>query len=147
MVDYVQLVKGAGKNRYEELRDVAYGLKAMAKDLGVPVIVLAQLNRGVESRDQKYPRLSDLRDSGAIEEAADIVSLLYSEGYYDPEFTMPYVLECRIEKNRNGERGECLWRFSSEYSRVTVLEPGARAQYLQYRAKQKQSRGAAANDL
>jgi replicative DNA helicase len=136
LVDYVQLVQGAGANRYEQLRDVAYGLKALAKDLAVPVIMLAQLNRGVESREHKRPYMSDLRDSGAIEEAADIVGLLYSEGYYDPGFGMPYVLECQVSKHRNGERGECLWRFAGAHSRITVLEPGARAQYLQLRAKQ-----------
>jgi replicative DNA helicase len=146
MIDYVQLVQGRGKNRYEELRDVAYGLKAMAKDLAVPVIVLAQLNRGVESRDQKRPHLSDLRDSGAIEEAADIVGLLYSEGYYDREFSMPYVLECHLEKNRNGERGECLWHFSGQYSRVTVLEPGARLQYVRH-MQGKQRQNGRGNDL
>jgi replicative DNA helicase len=142
LVDYIQLVHGAGANRYEQLRDVAYGLKALAKDLAVPIIVLAQLNRQVESRDQKRPHLSDLRDSGAIEEAADIVGLLYSEGYYDPIFGMPYVLECRVEKHRHGERGECLWRFSGAHSRITVLEPGARAQYLQLRCKQARGGGA-----
>jgi replicative DNA helicase len=144
MVDYVQLVKGHGNNRYEELRDVAYGLKAMAKDMGVPIVVLAQLNRLVESRDKKRPQLSDLRDSGAIEESADIVGLLYSEGYYDSEFPMPHVLECRIEKNRNGARGQCLWHFCGEYSRVTVLDPGPRAQYLRYMTGQRRG---ASDDL
>jgi replicative DNA helicase len=139
LVDYVQLVQGAGANRYEQLRDVAYGLKALAKDLAVPIVMLAQLNRGVESREYKRPHLSDLRDSGAIEEAADIVGLLYSEGYYDHEFGMPYVLECNIEKHRNGERGRCLWRFAGEYSRITVLEPGARTQYVQLQAKQRRA--------
>jgi replicative DNA helicase len=129
LIDYVQLVRGIGKNRYEELRDVAYGLKALAKELAVPIIVLAQLNRGVESRDQKRPQISDLRDSGAIEEAADIVGLLYSEAYYDPVFDMPYVLECHIAKNRNGERGECLWRFDGALSRITALDSGPTAQY------------------
>lgn len=137
LVDYVQLVSGRGKNRYEELRDVAYGLKALAKDLAVPIVVLAQLNRGVEARDEKRPHMSDLRDSGAIEEAADIIGLLYSEGYYDPDFSMPHVLECAIKKNRNGERGDCLWHFSGEYSRVTALEPGPRAQYRHLREKQR----------
>lgn len=137
MVDYVQLVQGTGANRYEQLRDVAYGLKALAKDAGIPIVLLAQLNRGVESRtgDQgKRARLSDLRDSGAIEEAADIVGMLYSEGYYDPDFPMPNVLECAIEKNRHGERGECLWHFSGAYSRVGALDERARADYRRYRS-------------
>jgi replicative DNA helicase len=141
MVDYVQLIQGAGANRYEQLRDVAYGLKGLAKELGVPVVLLAQLNRGVESRDHKRGRLSDLRDSGAIEEAADIVGMLYSEGYYNPECGMPYVLECQIEKNRNGERGECLWHFAGEFSRVGTLEPGARDHYRKMRAQQRKPQG------
>lgn len=135
LVDYVQLVQGRGGNRYEQLRDVAYGLKALAKEAAVPVILLAQLNRGVEGRDNKRGRLADLRDSGAIEEAADIVGMLYSEGYYDPEFSMPHVLELAVEKNRNGERGECCWHFAGEFSRVGVLEGGALAQYRHLRAK------------
>jgi replicative DNA helicase len=141
LVDYVQLIQGAGSNRYEQLRDVAYGLKGLAKEAGVPVILLAQLNRGVESRDQKRGKLSDLRDSGAIEEAADIVGMLYSEGYYDPGHSMAYVLECSIEKNRNGERGECLWYFAGEFSRVATLQEGARAQYLRTRAAARKPQG------
>jgi replicative DNA helicase len=140
LIDYVQLVRGAGANRYEQLRDVAYGLKALAKDLAVPIIVLAQLNRGVESRERKRPTVSDLRDSGAIEEAADIVGLLYSEGYYDHDFGMPYVLECLVEKNRNGERGVCLWRFDGAHSRVTLLDDGATKEYRTLQAR-KQQRG------
>jgi replicative DNA helicase len=141
MVDYCQLVQGHGANRYEQLRDVAYGFKALAKDLQVPVILLAQLNRGVESRDDKRPHISDLRDSGAIEEAADIVGLLYSRGYYDKDFGMPYVLECAIEKNRNGERGQYLWQFEGAFSRITLLESGAAAQYRNLRARQAQRGG------
>lgn len=141
LVDYVQLVQGMGANRYEQLRDVAYGLKGLAKEAQVPVILLAQLNRGVESRDSKRGRLSDLRDSGAIEEAADIVGMLYSEGYYDPEHSMPFVLECAIEKNRNGERGECLWNFTGEYSRVVTLQDGAREQYRRNRAQARRPQG------
>jgi replicative DNA helicase len=138
LVDYVQLVRAPGANRYEQLRDVAYGLKALAKELAVPIIVLAQLNRGVEAREHKRPSISDLRDSGAIEEAADIVGLLYSEGYYDREFSMPYVLECQIAKNRNGERGQCLWHFDGAYSRVVPLDPGAAANYRRVLSKQHQ---------
>jgi replicative DNA helicase len=138
LIDYVQLVRGPGANRYEQLRDVAYGLKALAKELAAPIIVLAQLNRGVESREHKRPHISDLRDSGAIEEAADIVGLLYSEGYYDREFSMPYVLECQIAKNRNGERGQCLWHFDGQYSRVVPLDPGAAANYRRVLTKAQQ---------
>lgn len=135
MIDYAQLVRGEGENRYAQLRDVSYGLKALAKELGVPVIALAQLNRGVEQRENKRPRMSDLRDSGAIEEAADIIGLLYCEGYYDPNFAMPYVLECQIEKNRNGSRGECLWHFAGAYSRVGTLDTSAAHQYRRERAQ------------
>jgi replicative DNA helicase len=142
MVDYVQLIQGAGANRYEQLRDVAYGLKGLAKEAGIPVILLAQLNRGVETRgDNKRGRLSDLRDSGAIEEAADIVGMLYSEGYYDPGHSMAYVLECQIEKNRNGERGECLWYFAGEFSRVATLQDGAREQYRKMRNAARKPQG------
>jgi replicative DNA helicase len=129
LVDYVQLVRGLGANRYEQLRDVSYGLKALAKELSVPIILLAQLNRGVEAREHKRPSVSDLRDSGSIEEAADIVGLLYSESYYNDAFQMPYVLECHIAKNRNGERGDCLWRFEGAFSRVSPLESGPTAEY------------------
>jgi replicative DNA helicase len=139
MVDYCQLVQGDGANRYEQLRDVAYGFKALAKDLQIPVILLAQLNRHVESREDKRPHLSDLRDSGAIEEAADIVGLLYSRGYYDKEFGMPYVLECEIGKNRNGERGLCLWQFEGACSRVQTLDSGARLQYARLQAPERRS--------
>nr|PZN19531.1 MAG: replicative DNA helicase [Pseudomonadota bacterium] len=135
MVDYAQLVRGEGHNRYEQLRDVAYGLKDLAKELRVPVIALAQLNRDVERREDKRPRMADLRDSGAIEEAADIIGLLYREGYYDPSFHMPYVLECQIEKNRNGELGECLWHFSGPYSRVFTLDRISAEDYRRERAQ------------
>lgn len=137
LIDYAQLVRGEGSNRYEQLRDVAYGLKDLAKDAGIPVVVLAQLNRGVEQRENKRPRMSDLRDSGAIEEAADIIGLLYCEGYYSPDFAMPYVLECEIGKNRNGERGFCLWHFAGQYSRVGTLDSGAAAQYRHHIANQR----------
>lgn len=141
MVDYVQLLEGEGNNRYEQLRDVAYGCKALAKELAIPVILLAQINRGVESRDHKRPTLSDLRDSGAIEEAADIVGMLYSESYYNRNFEIPNVLECSIEKHRNGERGLCLWHFAGEYSRIVALEDAARSVYRKALSGHKQAGG------
>ncbi|MGA7537879.1 MAG: replicative DNA helicase [Steroidobacteraceae bacterium] len=140
MIDYCQLVAGHGANRYEQLREVAYGAKALAKELSCPVVMLAQINRGVESREDRRPRLSDLRDSGSIEEAADIVGLLYCEGYYNQDFDMPNVLECAIEKHRNGERGQCLWHFAGEFSRMTALEDTSRSSYrLALRSKRKGS--------
>jgi replicative DNA helicase len=147
VIDYLQLLRGAGVNRYEQLRDIAYSLKALAKDLAVPVIALAQLNRGVESREEKRPHASDLRDSGAIEEAADIIGLLFSEGFYDRDFSMRDVLECAIVKHRNGERGLCLWSLNGAHSRVTALDAGDAAQYRRMIAQQKSSNRRAANDL
>lgn len=113
------------------MTDVAYGSKALAKELALPVVLLAQINRGVETREEKRPRMSDLRDSGGIEEAADIIGVLYREGYYDDAFSMPHVVECMLEKHRNGERGQCLWHFAGEFSRMTALEIEARQQYRQ----------------
>lgn len=148
IVDYLQLMRGAGRNRYEELRDIAYGLKALAKDLAVPVIALAQLNRGVESRsrEDKRPNASDLRDSGGIEEASDIVGLLFSAWQYDPEFPMPDVIELNIVKHRNGARGQCLWSMNGAQSRVTVLDAGDAHQYRLVLRKQQSNRGGQ-NDL
>ena len=131
MIDYCQLVQGRGEKAYDKLRDVAYGSKALAKELNVPIVLLAQLNREVEKRENKRPMLSDLRDSGAIEEAGDIVGMLYREGYYNQNFTMPSVMECSIEKHRNGELGQCLWYFAGDLSRMTALDPEARRQYKQ----------------
>jgi replicative DNA helicase len=145
LIDYCQLIAGHGANRYEQLREVAYGSKALAKELSCPVVMLAQINRGVESREDRRPRLSDLRDSGSIEEAADIVGLLYCEGYYNQDFDMPNILECAIEKHRNGERGQCLWHFAGEFSRMVALEDSARASYRF--AIRNQKRKGHANDL
>jgi replicative DNA helicase len=129
MIDYLQLARARGDKRHEELTNVAYGGKALAKELGCPVIMLSQLNRNLESRDEKRPRMSDLRESGGIEEAADLICMLYREGYYNDRFDMPNVIECMIEKHRNGERGQCLWHFAGEFSRMTALDEVARASY------------------
>ncbi len=145
IVDYLQLCKGAGKNRYEELRDVAYGLKALAKDLAVPIIALAQLNRGVESRDNKRPTAADLRDSGGIEESADVIGLLYSEWRYDSEFAMPDVVELNVVKHRNGALGQCLWSMNGAESRVSVLDDGDRAQYRRLLAMNRHPRNGMSN--
>lgn len=129
LIDYAQLVQAPGKNMHESMGKVAYGAKALAKELECPVVMLAQLNRDVERRDNRRPRMSDLRESGSLEEAADIIGMLYREGYYDETFDMPYAVECNVEKARNSERGQCLWRFDGEFSRMMALDDSERRRY------------------
>ncbi|MBV9408411.1 MAG: DnaB-like helicase C-terminal domain-containing protein, partial [Candidatus Eremiobacteraeota bacterium] len=120
-IDYLQLVRPAtlGKvvNRNEELSDICRTLKATAKDLEIPVIALAQLNRAVETRADKRPLLSDLRDSGAIEQEADIVTFLYRDVYYNKETSPePDATELIIAKHRNGKVGTIKLRFQPEHT-------------------------------
>jgi replicative DNA helicase len=120
-VDYLQLVRpgvlSRNANRNEELSDICRTLKVTAKDFGVPIIALAQLNRGVELRQDKRPMLADLRDSGSIEQEADIVAFLYREGYYDKESHEPDATEFIIAKHRNGPTKTVKLRFQQEYTR------------------------------
>ena len=120
IIDYLQLVRPPAtakqSNRNEELSDICRTLKATAKDLGIPIIALAQLNRAVETRQDKRPMLSDLRDSGAIEQEADIVSFLYRDDYYNKESAEPGVTEFIIAKQRNGRTGTVKLRFLAEHT-------------------------------
>ena len=109
IIDYLQLMQSAGgrqysgENRQQVVSDISRALKIMAKELNVPVLCLSQLSRANESRSDKRPMLSDLRESGAIEQDADIVMFLYREGYYDKDTPNPNLAECIIAKNRHGE--------------------------------------------
>ncbi len=107
VVDYLQLMESGGgrsENRQQEIAEISRGLKALARELNVPVLALSQLNRAVEGRDGRKPQLSDLRESGAIEQDADLVMLLYREDYYHPDKN-PGVVEVNVAKQRNGPTG------------------------------------------
>jgi replicative DNA helicase len=119
-LDYLQLLRpgvlSKNANRNEELSEICRTLKVTAKDLGVPIIALAQLNRGVESRNDKRPMLSDLRDSGSLEQEADMVSFLFREGYYNKEAPEADVTEFIIAKHRNGPTGMVRLRFKEQFT-------------------------------
>jgi replicative DNA helicase len=119
-IDYLQLLRpgvlSRNANRNEELSDICRTLKVTAKDLGVPIIALAQLNRGVETRNDKRPMLADLRDSGSLEQETDLVAFLFRDGYYNPEGPEPDVTEFIIAKHRNGPTGTVKLRFQKEYT-------------------------------
>ena len=126
VIDYLQLMQGSRRteNSVQEVSEISRGLKIMAKELNVPVLCCSQLSRASESRKDKRPMLSDLRESGAIEQDADIVMFLYRDDYYDPENGKKNVAECIIAKNRHGEIGtvELQWlgQFTSFTSQDTV---------------------------
>ena len=128
IVDYLQLMSSsggksyAGENRQQAVSDISRMLKIMAKELDVPVICLSQLSRANEKREDKRPMLSDLRDSGAIEQDADIVMFLYREDYYKEDAENRNVAECIVAKNRHGETGKVPLRWAPEYVTFSTLE-------------------------
>jgi len=119
VVDYLQLmhVPGNRENRAVEIGQISRALKSLAKELQIPIIALSQLNRGVEQRQDKRPVMSDLRDSGDIEQDADVIMLVYREEYYDKETPRKGISEVNIAKQRNGPTGEVLLTFNGALSR------------------------------
>jgi len=125
MVDYLQLMQTAGvsEGRTQEISEISRLLKAMAKEYNCPVIALSQLNRGVEQRPNKRPMNSDLRESGAIEQDADIILFIYRDEYYNEDSPEKGIAELIIGKQRNGEVGTCRAAFVGKYTRFENLAP------------------------
>ncbi len=123
VIDYIQLISGSNSksegNRQQEISEISRMLKIMANDLNIPVIALSQLSRAVEKRESKEPMLSDLRESGAIEQDADMVMFLYREGAYNPEAEEPNRTKCIFAKHRNGETGYEFLTWLGEYTKFS----------------------------
>ncbi|MBW4655589.1 MAG: replicative DNA helicase [Kaiparowitsia implicata GSE-PSE-MK54-09C] len=128
LVDYLQLMEGSGtENRVQELSRVTRALKGMARELNVPVIALSQLSRGVEARTNKRPMMSDLRESGAIEQDADLILMLYRDEYYNPDTPDRGIAEIILTKHRNGPIGTIKLLFEPQFTRFRNLASPSRA--------------------
>jgi replicative DNA helicase len=121
LLDYLQLMEGGGDNRVQELSKVTRSLKGLARELNVPIIALSQLSRGVESRTNKRPMMSDLRESGAIEQDADLIIMLYRDEYYNPDTPDRGIAEVIITKHRNGPTGTVKLLFEPQFTRFRNL--------------------------
>ncbi|MEI7520366.1 MAG: replicative DNA helicase [Thermoleophilia bacterium] len=127
IVDYIQLMEGApnlrrrDENRVQEISAISRGLKMMARDLEVPIIVVSQLNRSPDARNDKRPMLSDLRESGAIEQDADMVLLIYRDDYYEPDSESKGIAEVNVAKHRNGPTDRVKLAFMGTYAKFASL--------------------------
>lgn len=123
IIDYLQLMSGNGKtdSRQQEISDISRSLKALARELDVPVVTLSQLSRAVEQRPDHRPMLSDLRESGAIEQDADVVMFLYRDDYYNKDTDIKGIAEIIIAKQRNGPIGTVKMAWIPEQTRFADL--------------------------
>ena len=125
VVDYMQLMQGRGReNRQQEIAEISLNLKALARELKVPVIAVSQLNRALESRNDKRPQLGDLRESGAIEQDADVVLMIYRDEYYNKDTSERGIAEIIISKQRAGPTGVVKTTFADKYTRFDNLPHG-----------------------
>jgi replicative DNA helicase len=121
IIDYLQLMEGAGDNRVQEISKITRSIKSLARELSVPVIALSQLSRGVESRTNKRPMLSDLRESGSIEQDADLVLMLYRDDYYNSDSPERGIAEVIVAKHRNGPTGNVRLLFDPQFTKFKNL--------------------------
>jgi replicative DNA helicase len=123
VIDYLQLITGrGGESRQQEISEISRSLKLIAREFDVPVIALSQLSRAVEQRQDKRPMLSDLRESGSIEQDADVVAFLYRDDYYNEESEKKNIAELIIGKQRNGPVGKVELLFLKNYNKFLSLE-------------------------
>ncbi len=127
IVDYLQLMRGGSRyggdgNRVQEISEISRGLKGIARELNVPMLALSQLSRSVESRNPQIPQLADLRESGSIEQDADVVAFIYREEYYNPETERKNLTDIFIKKHRNGPTGAAELYFDREKQRFSSLD-------------------------
>jgi replicative DNA helicase len=127
LVDYLQLMRPTRPldSREREISEISRSLKALAKDLAIPIVALSQLNRALENRTDKRPHLADLRESGALEQDADLIGFIYRDEVYDPETTDKGVAELIVGKQRNGPTGLVKLAFLPEFTRFENLARGA----------------------
>ena len=135
VLDYLQLMSGDGDNRNQQIEQITRGLKALAKELDIPIIALSQLSRKCEERTNKRPMSSDLRESGAIEQDADVILFVYRDEEYNPNSPDKGTAEIIISKNRQGQNGMVRMSYQGCFTRFNDLDPGWQPEYREEQKK------------